>query len=101
MAKIDLRKEARGRPCQIRLTAHEVHNHDQATVSLHHCRSKRLFKVGMGQKPPDIFGCWACAICHGIIHHPNEHGQDPEMILIEEYEAIFRTQNILYQEGKL
>jgi len=98
---MNLKKEARGRPCMIRLTSYTVHNHDPATVTLHHCRSKRLFGVGMGQKPDDMFGCWACAICHDIVHHPNEHGQDPEMVMLEEYEAIFRTQNVLLKEGKL
>ena len=97
--KHPLRDAARGKPCLVRTYSGKVHNHDPATVTLHHCRSKTLFGVGMGQKPNDIFGARACAICHDIIHHPNEHGMDPEQVLIDEYEGILRTQNELIKEG--
>jgi len=99
MAKHPLREAARGRPCMIRIYAGHTHTHDPETVTLHHCTEKRLFGVGMGQKPPDIFGAWACAVCHDIVHNPRKHGLDRDMVLISEYQGILRTQNELVKEG--
>lgn len=40
-------------------------NHDPETVVLAHIRRGGV--AGMGQKPPDIIGVWACSNCHDYI----------------------------------
>ena len=100
MAKHPLRKAARGKPCMIRLWSYEIHSHDPATVTLHHIRNKRLFggDVGLGQKPNDIFGVWACDKCHTILHNPPSD-RDADMLELEELQAMVRTQHQLIKEG--
>ncbi|MCT8621059.1 DUF1364 domain-containing protein [Glaesserella parasuis] len=61
MVKINLRKEAKGRECQVRLPG--VCNFNAETSVLAHYRMAGL--NGVGQKPDDIFGAWACFACHG------------------------------------
>jgi hypothetical protein len=58
----NLRKEAKGRECQIRIPG--ICNNDRGTVVLCHLNNKRLFGVGVGQKVPDLFGAWGCSACH-------------------------------------
>lgn len=58
----DLRKAARGRPCLVRLPCC---NHDPDTTVLAHIRRSGI--AGMGQKPPDVCGVWACSACHDAI----------------------------------
>lgn len=59
----DLRKNARGRMCMVRIPG--VCNWDQNTTVLAHIR--RAGSAGVGQKPPDIVGVWACSDCHDAI----------------------------------
>ncbi|HGN0358339.1 TPA: nuclease domain-containing protein, partial [Proteus mirabilis] len=51
----NLRKEARGRECQIRIPG--VCNGNSETVVLAHYRMSGI--CGTGIKPNDIFGAWA------------------------------------------
>jgi len=57
-----LRKLARGQQCQVRLP---ICNHDPETVVLAHIRRAGL--GGMGIKPPDLCGLYACDACHSAI----------------------------------
>lgn len=101
---MDLRKEAKGRQCQIRIPG--VCSGNSETVVLCHLNQKSLFGVGMGQKVPDIFGAWGCGDCHGavdcgnVIHTPYGWIELAEINVLF-YEGVFRTQNILLKEGKL
>nr|PZN74544.1 MAG: DUF1364 domain-containing protein [Pseudomonadota bacterium] len=56
----DLRKLARGQPCQLRLPG--ICNHDNETTVLAHV------KAGWcgSSKPPDICGIWMCSNCHDV-----------------------------------
>lgn len=93
----NLRKEARGRECQVRI--HGICNGNNETVVLAHLNSKRLFGVGVGQKVPDIFGAWACSGCHSAYDNLNpQMDPDIEAMFID---GVFRTQNILFNEGKI
>lgn len=56
----NLRKEAKGRECQVRLPG--ICNFNPETTVLAHYRMAGL--NGVGQKPDDIFGAWACSSCH-------------------------------------
>ncbi len=98
---VDLRKEARGRECQIRIET--VCNRNSETVVLAHLNNKRLFGVGMGQKVPDIFGAHACSACHDVVDGRIVPSPfiSPDYIRELFYEGCFRTQNILLKEGKI
>jgi len=59
----DLRKLAKGKPCQVRL--YEICNFDSTTTVLAHIRRGGV--AGAGQKPPDLCAVWACSNCHDAI----------------------------------
>lgn len=94
----NLRKEARGRECQVRLVG--VCNHNPETVVLAHYRMAGL--TGIGQKADDRFGAWACSCCHDAIDGriKAEHYDKTELRLAH-CEGILRTQQVLIREGKL
>jgi hypothetical protein len=94
---INLRKEARGRECQIRIPG--VCNGNSETVVLCHLNNKRLFGVGTGQKVPDMFGAWGCNSCHDVVDGRVEVQEMMTTMMF--YEGVFRTQNILLSEDKL
>lgn len=58
----NLRNHARGRGCQIRL---ECCNANSETTVLAHFRLIGI--SGIGIKPPDIIGAWACSACHAYV----------------------------------
>ena len=100
---INLRKQAKGRECMIRIPG--ICNHNPETTVLCHLNNKRLFGVGTGMKVPDIFAAWGCSACHDAVDGRNnrlvaEMGLAGEIDLYF-YEGVFRTQNILLKEGKL
>lgn len=97
---MNLRKEAKGRECQVRIPG--VCNRNRDTVVLAHLNNKALFRVGTGQKVPDLFGAWACSACHDVVDGKNGcTGHEGHEIAILHYEGVFRTQNILLKEGKI
>ncbi len=96
---MNLRKEAKGKECQIRIPG--VCNKNRETVVLAHLNNKRLFGVGVGQKVPDLFGAWACSACHDVVDGRTKTSWlDSEVREMFTY-GIFRTQNILLKEGKI
>lgn len=56
---MNLRQLAKGQPCQLRLPT--ICNDNPETTVLAHIRNATF---GMGIKPPDIIGVWACHACH-------------------------------------
>jgi hypothetical protein len=101
---MDLRKEAQGRECQIRIPG--VCNRNRDAVVLAHLNDKRLFGVGTGQKVPDMFGAHACSACHDEVDGRTQKfaPTSPERLVGIKFmftDGVFRTQNILRQEGKL
>ena len=93
--KSNLRKEARGRNCTIEIPG--VCNRNPETVVLCHL-NKRSLGAGMGKKTPDIFGAWGCSACHDAVDGRMRTNEDWTMFF---YEAVFRTQKILLDEGKI
>ncbi len=77
----DLRQLARGKECMVRMPY--VCNFDPATTVLAHIRRGHV--AGVGQKPPDLCGVWACSACHDAIdtraHMYNE--KDLDGLLLE------------------
>lgn len=88
----NLRDEARGRECLIRVP--NCCNFDNATVV--GCHYRLAGTSGMGIKPSDFQIAHGCSACHTYVdtHH------DVETRLMHA-EGVFRTQNILIREGKI
>ena len=96
---MDLRKEAKGRECQVRIPG--VCNKNPETTILAHINRKSLVGSGMGAKPDDRFGSHCCSACHDAIDGRSTVDYTSEELTILEYEGIFRTQNLLLKEGKI
>ena len=92
----NLRKEARGRECQIRIPG--VCNGNPETVVLAHYRMAGL--CGTGMKPDDMFGGWACSRCHDEIDRRTRL-TDAEYADKCHLEGVIRTQAQLLEEGKI
>lgn len=94
MAKINLREEARGRDCQIRVP--NVCNGDPDTVVLCH-----LPGAGMGNKHNDLHGAWGCSSCHAVVDGAQNSDYPKELLKLWLIEGMVRTQQILIDEGKI
>ncbi|WP_187651564.1 DUF1364 domain-containing protein [Xenorhabdus sp. TS4] len=92
----NLRKEARGRECQVRIPG--ICNGNSETVVLAHYRMAGI--CGMGMKPPDLFGAWACSCCHDEIDRRTRL-TDTDCAHMAHLEGVIRTQSILLSEGKI
>lgn len=94
----NLRKEARGRECQIRIPS--VYNGDPATTVLAH-----LNGGGMGMKRPDTSAAWACSECHDAVdgrrNIEREFGYTSDDVDGMFLEGVIRTQEQLIAEGKI
>ena len=89
---MNLRAEARDRPCMIRLPG--ICCGDPETTVLAHYRLAGI--SGMGMKSPDQIGAWACANCHTYV---DTHRDDKTARAF--LEGVIRTQFHLIREGKL
>ena len=63
----NLRQEARGRGCQVRLPG--ICNHNSETTVLGHIRLIGI--SGLSIKSMDLLGSWVCSDCHAYVdsHH--------------------------------
>lgn len=91
-----LTKLARDRDCQVRLPG--ICNFDSATTVLAHYRLAGT--CGMGIKPHDLLGAWACSSCHDEIDRRTRL-MDAESAALAHLEGVIRTQAILLKEGKV
>ncbi len=90
----DLRKEARGRPCMIRLPG--VCNHNPETTVLCHDNG-----AGMGLKADDNdAAAWGCFDCHNEVDRRTQN-LHPRTVAAHFKNAILQTQRILREEGKI
>jgi hypothetical protein len=89
-----LTKAARGRECQIRIPG--VCNGNPETTVLAHYRMAGT--CGMGMKPNDLQGAWACSACHDYVDSRRNAADRAEA---RQYhaEGVMRTQAILISEG--
>jgi hypothetical protein len=92
----DLRKEARGRECQVRLPG--VCNFNPETTVLAHLRLAGI--TGGAQKAPDFLGAWACSACHAEADRKTRK-LERDVVRLAFLEGIERTQYALIQEGKV
>ena len=89
---MNLRKEARGRDCMVRLPG--ICNGDPATTVLAHLRLSGI--SGMGIKAPDALAVPACYACHSYV---DTHHDDATKVAF--YESIFRWQSHLISNGDI
>ncbi len=92
----NLRKEARGRECQIRIPG--ICNGNSETVVLAHYRLAGT--CGTAIKPPDEQGAWGCGACHDECDRRTRL-IDGDTARLYHAEGVMRTQYILRKEGKL
>lgn len=96
--RIDLRKEARGRGCMVRLP--DVCNHNSETTVLAHYRLPGV--SGMGIKAAsDLIGAWACSSCHDAIDRRAHMDLDRDYVKLAHLEGMCRTIAVLTREGKI
>jgi hypothetical protein len=94
-----LTKAARGRDCQVRVP--DVCNHNPETTVLAHYRLAGT--CGMGSKPNDFQGAWACSACHDYVdgRGGSRRAGDREQARQLHAEGVMRTQDILIREGRV
>lgn len=90
-----LTKLARGRECQVRLPCC---NHNPETTVLAHFRMAGI--CGIGTKPHDILGAWACSACHDEIDRRTRLFPF-EFARLAHAEGVVRTINALIKDGNL
>ena len=94
---MNLRNEARGRGCMVRLPG--ICNHNSETVVLAHVR---LIGVsGMGMKADDLLGAWACSSCHDVIDRRARTDMDLKEVRLAHLEGMVRTIAQLRKEEKV
>lgn len=90
-----LTKEAKGRECQVRLPCC---NYNPETTVLAHYRLAGT--CGVGIKPNDLQGAWACSSCHDEIDRRTRIFEN-EFVRLAHAEGVMKTQNILIKDGKI
>ena len=90
---MNLRKLAKGQPCQVRLVG--TCNANRDTTVLAHVRLAGI--SGAGLKSPDVLGAWCCSSCHEV----TEKEKVDDWIQRCFYEGVIRTQNELVTMGVL
>jgi hypothetical protein len=93
----NLRKEARGRDCQIRVPNHCLCTNE--TVVGCHIRMSGI--TGFGIKAPDFFIAFGCYACHQIVDGQRNSEFTPNERRLFLLEGMARTQAILLREGKI
>jgi hypothetical protein len=85
----DLRRQAIGRECQVRLPGCNT-----GPCCVAHFRLSGV--SGLGMKSPDLLGAWACHNCHTKVD--TTHRGDPD-VQLDFAKAVLRTQAVLIREG--
>ena len=84
-----------GKECQIRLIG--VCNHNDETTIFAHYRRGGL--GGMGQKPSDLHGAFACSSCHDAVDGRTKTHLSQAELDSDFKDGVFRTQEILRAKG--
>ncbi|MBL5898554.1 DUF1364 domain-containing protein [Lelliottia amnigena] len=94
--KVNLRKEARDRECQVRIPGY-CNGNPETSVLAHY---RMAGTCGKGCKPDDQQAAIACSGCHDVIdgrNNTNDYTHD-ELRLMHA-EGVLRTQEIWRREG--
>jgi hypothetical protein len=93
---MNLRKEAKGRGCMVRIFG--ICNHNSETVVLAHIRIAGV--SGMGMKSSDLIGAWACSACHDELDgRTRKSGLTRDELRLAHYDGMARTIMQLHKEG--
>lgn len=96
MRQTKLTRAARGRDCTVRLPG--CPNNTETTVLAHY---RLAGTCGIGMKPNDLQGAWACDYCHSIadgrLRAPD--GLTRDDIRLYHAEGVMRTIDQLIAEG--
>ena len=92
---MSLRNEAKGRGCTVRLP--DICNHNSETTVLAHIRLSGV--SGMGMKPDDLLGAWACSACHDAVDRRFRTDLDRDYVRLAHLEGMVRTIAQLRKEG--
>ena len=84
---MNLRKQAKGRDCTVRLPS--ICNHTSETVVLAHIRMPGI--SGMGLKADDLLGAWACSACHDAIDRRAHTDLERDYVRLAHLEGMART----------
>lgn len=84
---MNLRKLAKGQPCQIRLP--DCCNGDPETTVLAHYRLIGI--SGLGMKSPDEIAAFACSNCHDAVDRRRFTDMDFTQVRLAHAEGCFRT----------
>lgn len=87
MSKKSLRNLAQGKPCMIRVPG--CCNRNPETTVLAHYRMADL--CGVGMKPPDWCGAWACSACHDAVDGRVKSTWSRCELRVMHAEGVFRT----------
>lgn len=98
MKQTKLTKAARGRDCQIRVPG--TCNGDPDTTVLAHFRLAGT-RSGMGIKPNDLQGAWACSACHDAVDGRSKAEFNQHELRVMHLEGVVRTIDALVREGKV
>jgi hypothetical protein len=91
---MNLRDLARDRPCLVRLPGC---NNDPDSVVLAHYRLAGT--CGVGMKPPDTLGAYACSHCHDGIDERINIGITRTELRLAHAEGVMRTLAMLHADG--
>lgn len=80
------RREARGKPCMIRLPGCD--GGGETTVLAHY---RLAGYCGTGLKPPDELAAWACVSCHDAVDGRRNTGLPRAELLLAHAEGVMRT----------
>lgn len=93
MSQDKFTKAARGRDCQIRIPG--CPNDTQTTVLAHY---RLAGTCGVGMKPNNLQGAWACSYCHDAVDGRIDVGIDREDLRLYHAEGMMRTIDSLIRE---
>lgn len=88
-----IRDSARDQPCMVRLAG--ICNFNPSTTILAHIR----INTGIGIKSSDLMASYCCSNCHDEIDRRTCKIKSLESVKLAHYEGVFRTQQILLDEG--
>ena len=91
---MNIRDLANGKPCQVRIPG--ICNGNPETTVLAHYRLAGL--CGVGMKPSDLVGAWACSSCHHEIDRRTRICE-LDFVRLAHAEGCLRTINELVKLG--
>jgi hypothetical protein len=92
-----LRDAARGQQCMVRVPG--ICNFNPETTVLAHYRISGT--CGIGMKPIDLIGSWACSDCHNAIDGRTTTAYERTTLDLMHAEGVFRTISALHKRGLL